>query len=313
MPTTTVERISYRGWHNAYKLSNGVVELIVTADVGPRIIFYGFRKGENLLHQVDEEIGLTGGSQFRLYGGHRLWVSPEIERTYYPDNCPVTVSQHPNITRFRAPLEEHPPGTHLQKEIDIELATSSSQVRITHRVANHEAHATTLAPWSPTMMREGGRTILPLPPRVPMDKDHYLPVGHFTIWSYTDFSDPRWTLGTSYIQLQQSASPTGRFREQMGGIYNPAGWGAYFRKNLLFIKRAAVFAGAQYPDTGCNFEVFTNSEFIELETLGPLAELRPGQTAEHVENWWLFANVADGKDDAWIDSAVLPLVNRTIA
>ena len=33
-----VERFSYRGWNNAYKLSNGSVELIVTADVGPRIL-----------------------------------------------------------------------------------------------------------------------------------------------------------------------------------------------------------------------------------------------------------------------------------
>jgi hypothetical protein len=40
---TMFERFSYRGWNNAYKLSNGVVELIVTADVGPRIVFYGFR------------------------------------------------------------------------------------------------------------------------------------------------------------------------------------------------------------------------------------------------------------------------------
>ena len=59
-----------------YKLSNGVVELVVTADVGPRILFYGFRNGENQFHEVKEDAGKNGGSEFRLYGGHRLWVSP---------------------------------------------------------------------------------------------------------------------------------------------------------------------------------------------------------------------------------------------
>ena len=97
----------------------------------------------------------------------------------------------------------------------------------------------------------------------------------------------------------------------MGGIYNPAGWGAYFRQDQLFIKRAAVIRGAAYPDFGCNFEVFTNPDFIELETLAPLVELQPGESAEHVEHWWLFDGVPSGEDDAWIDSAVLPLVQKT--
>jgi hypothetical protein len=308
-----VERSSYRGWNNAYKLSNGDVEVVVTADVGPRIIFYGFRHGENLLHEVEEDAGKTGGSAFRLYGGHRLWVSPEVERTYYPDNTPVAVSQHGNATRFTAQSEELPPGTNLQKELEIELAPTGSQVRITHRIKNDDARSTTFAPWSPTMMRAGGRVILPLSPRIAMDKDHYLPVGVFSIWSFTDFADPRWVLGTAYIQLRQLANPQGRFREQMGGVYNAAGWGAYFCRGSLFVKRAAVIGGAQYPDFGCNFEVFTNPDFIELETLGPLVELQPGEAVEHVERWWLFAGVPDGENDAWIDSAVVPLVGRTAA
>jgi len=307
-----VERIFYQGWSNAYKLSNGIVDLIVTADVGPRIISYSFHNRENLLHEIAEDAGKTGSSEFRLYGGHRLWASPEVERTYYPDNFPVEVAQHGTATRFRAQPENLPPGTGLQKELEIKLSATGSQVQITHRLRNHDKRSTRLAAWSPTIMGAGGRAILPLPPKVPMDKDHYLSVGVFGIWSYTDFADPRWTFGTSYIQLQQSASPSGRFKEQMGGIYNTAGWGAYFRNGYLFIKRATVIAGAQYPDFGCNFEVFTNLEFIELETLGPLIDLQPDQTVQHVEHWWLFDDVPSGKDDAWIDSTIVPLVNQAV-
>jgi len=306
-----VERFSYRGWNNTYTLSNGIVELVVTADVGPRIISYRFCNRENLLHEVEQDAGKIGGSEFRLYGGHRLWVSPEVERTYYPDNTAVAVSQHGNATRFTAQPEDSPPGTHLQKEIEIELAATSSEVRITHRIRNHDSRSTRLAPWSPTMMRSEGRVILPLSPRAAMDKDHYLPVGTFAIWSYTDFADPRWLFGTSFIQLHQTSRPMGRFREQMGGIFNSAGWGAYYRNGSLFIKRTDVISGAQYPDFGCNFEVFTNPEFIELETLGALVELHPGETVEHTEKWWLFADVPGGENDDWIESAVVPFVKQT--
>src|ERR1035437_5999117 len=192
---TMFERFSYRGWSNAYKLSNGGVELVVTADVGPRILFYGFRNGENMLHEVEDDAGKTGGSEFRLYGGPRLWGSPGVERKYYPDNNLVPVSQHGNATRFTAQRESVPPSTNLQKQLEIELALTGSEVRITHRIQNDDTRPTTLAPWSPTMMGAGGRAILPLSPRVAMDKDHYLPVGAFGIWSFTDFADSRWVLG----------------------------------------------------------------------------------------------------------------------
>lgn len=311
--TIMVERFSYRGWNNAYKLSNGTIDLIVTADVGPRILFYGFCNGENQFHEVDADAGTTGGSEFRLYGGHRLWVSPEVERTYYPDNTRVSVSPHGNATRFTAQREELPPGTNLQKEVEIGLATTGSQVQITQRIRNDDTRTTTLAPWSPTMMRAGGRAILPLAPRIAMDEDHYQPVGAFGIWSFTDFADTRWVLGTSYIQLRHLANPQGRFKEQMGGIYNTASWGAYFRDGYLFVKRAAVIRDVRYPDFGCNFEVFTNPDFLELETLGPLVEVQPGEVVEHTERWWLFADVPSGENDAWIDSSVLPLAMRTAA
>jgi len=306
-----VERFSYRGWNNAYRLSNDVVELVVTADVGPRIISYRFCDGENLLHEVPQDAGKTGGSDFRLYGGHRLWVSPEVQRTYYPDNAPVAVSQRGNAARFTARPEDAPPGTNLQKELEVELGETGSHVRVTHRIRNHDRNSTKLAPWAPTMLRAEGRVILPLSPRVAMDKEHYQSVGAFGIWSFTDFADPRWVFGTSFIQLRQVANPTGRFQEQMGGIFNSAGWGAYYRNGSVFIKRADVVTGAQYPDFGCNFQAFTNPEFIELETLGPLVELHPGQTVEHTEHWWLFGKVPGGENDDWIESAVVPLVMQT--
>lgn len=306
-----LERFSYRGWNNAYRLSNGIVELVVTADVGPRIISYNFCNGENLLHEVEADAGKTGGSEFRLYGGHRLWVSPEVARTYYPDNAAVAVSQHGYVARFTARTEDTPPGTHLQKELELELAATESHLRVTHRIRNHDTRPTSLAPWAPTMLRPEGRVILPLSPRIAMDQDHYLSVGAFGIWSFTDFADPRWVFGTSFIQLCQAANPTGRFKEQMGGIFNPVGWGAYYRKGSVFIKRTDVISGAQYPDFGCNFQAFTNPEFIELETLGPLLELHPGETVEHTEDWWLFSGVPNGENDDWIESALVPLVRQT--
>lgn len=302
-----VERTSYRGWANTYRISNAAVELVVLADVGPRIIYYGFLGGENIFHEIPEQAGLTGGNDFRLYGGHRLWVWPEVERTYFPDNSPVTVTHDNNVMRFTAPLEATSPGSNLQKELEIQLDEVESRVTVRHRIMNRDSRPTELAPWAPTMMRAGGRAVLPLPPRVAMDKDHFQSVGPLALWSFTDLADPRWVLGTEFIQLQQQSNPKGRFQEQMTGIFNPAGWEAYFVNGVLFVKRALVTAGAEYPDFGCNFEIFTNTEFLELESLGPKVQLGPGESTVHTEIWTLFRNVASGDDDLWIRSAVAPL------
>ncbi len=306
-----VERISYKGWENAYRISNATVELVVLADVGPRVVVYRFIGSENIFHEVEEQAGLTGGGDFRLYGGHRLWISPEVERTYFPDNSPVTARQDNGLIRFTAPVESASPGSNLQKELEIQLDEQGTRVTIHHRVTNLDSRPTELAPWAPTMMKAGGRAILPLPPRVAMDKDHFQSVGPLTLWSFTDFADSRWTLGTEYIQLQQQTNPRGRFPEQMTGLYNPAGWGVYFLNGTLFLKSAPVIAGAAYPDFGCNFEIFTNPEFLELETLGPQVELGPEESVGHTETWMLFRNVPEGTDDSWIREAIAPLAFKS--
>jgi hypothetical protein len=140
-----------------------------------------------------------------------------------------------------------------------------------------------------------------------MDTDHFQSVGPMTLWSFTDLADPRWTFGTDFIQLSHETNPRGRFREQMTGIHNPAGWGAYYTDGTLFIKRATALAKARYPDFGCNFEIFTNPEFLELETLAPIVDLGPGESTSHTETWALFRDVPAGNDDDWIRSAVVPL------
>jgi hypothetical protein len=306
-----IEKRDYHGWKNAYSLSNGVVELIALADVGPRVVHYGFCSGENQFHEFPEQAGLTGGAEFRLYGGHRLWAWPEVESTYYPDNVAVEVTEVDSGLLFSAPVETSPIGIGLRKHLKVLLSGSGTGVSLSHTIVNHGKTAARLAPWTPTVLKPGGRAILPFPPRFAMDKEHYQSVGPLTLWSFTDFSDSRWTLGREFLQLEQQQTPSGRFPEQMTGVFNPAEWGAYFRSGALFLKRASLVSGATYPDYGCNFEIFTNPEFLELETLGPVVDLLPTQSTAHTEHWWLFGNVPAGEEEGWIRDAIVPLAEQT--
>jgi len=307
-----IEKKEYRGWPNAYLLSNDVVELVVLADVGPRVVRYAFRGGENQFHEFADQAGLRGGNDFRLYGGHRLWAWPEVDRTYFPDNQPVEVVATSTGATFTAPVETASPETSLQKKISIQISERGTHVQLVHSITNLASTPTQLAPWTPTVLRPGGRAILPFPPRAAMDQDHFQSVSPLTLWSFTDFNDNRWQLGQEFLQLIQQEKPSGRFPEQMSGLFNPSEWGIYVRSGSAFLKRASVVLRAQYPDFGCNFEVFTNSEFLELETLGPIVTLQPGEVTHHKEHWWLFDGIPPISAEDSIRSALLPLVEKAV-
>lgn len=300
---TTHQRISAFGWPNCYKLANAQIELILTTDVGPRILHCGFVGGENHLGPNAANLGTTGGADWKDYGGHRLWHAPEAApRSYAPDNGPVTVEAHSGFLRFIQPTE---PSTGIQKEIEVSLAPEAAHARITHRLRNHNLWAAQLAPWALTVVARGGTAILPLPPRHPWDEKHFLPAGQLTLWSYTDLADPRWTFGEQFILLRHDPSQAAF---QKLGVRASAGWIGYARSGELFVKACSFDPQAEYPDLNTPLEVFASAEVVELETLGPLATLRPGAAVEHVEDWRLFRNVPSPRNDADVRAHVLPCI-----
>ncbi|HEC24192.1 MAG TPA: hypothetical protein ENI95_14885 [Chloroflexi bacterium] len=302
-----MERITYKGWPNCYRLSNGFVDLIVTTDVGPRIIYFGLSGEWNEFKEYEEMLGLVGGDEWRVYGGHRLWQAPEDPaRTYYPDNGPVAIEEHEGAVRLIQPVE---PPTGVQKEIDLILSPRSASVTVTHRLRNTNTWVVELAPWALSVMAPGGVAILPLPPRG-SHRDYLLPLNTIALWAYTDMSDPRWHWGRQYVMLYQDASAT---QEQKAGAMVTDGWVAYVREGHLFLKLFDYIEGASYPDLGCSAEVYTDAVMLELETLGPLARLEPGGVAEHVERWFLFRDVPTPENEADIDEYILPKAQAAMA
>jgi hypothetical protein len=301
------EKMNYSGWLNSYRLSNGKIELVVTTDVGPRIIRFGLVKQDNMMCEMPGMIGKTGGDEWRIYGGHRLWHAPEHpERTYYPDNSPVRLEEHSGFVRIVQPVE---PTTGIRKEIDIMMDERENHVKLTHRLVNRNLWQVDLAVWALSVMAPGGKVIIPLPPRGSHPKD-LLPANTMTFWSYTNMADPRWYWGEKYVMLRQDSDAS---QPQKVGFEVPAGWAAYARAGCLFLKKFAYVPGAEYPDHGCNMETFTNADMLEVESLGPITKLQPGASVEHVEDWYLFGDVLMPKNGEEVDRLILPRINTVIS
>lgn len=295
-----MEQVEYQGWKNCYRLENGKIELIITADVGPRLIRFGFIGEDNEFGEFEDMLGLTGGDEWRIYGGHRFWHAPESKpRTYFPDNYPITVEESGNIVRVIQPVET---TTGISKQIDIAIADDSPSVRVTHRLINENLWDVELAAWALSVMAKEGCAIVPQPPRG-KHEDSLLPVNSMTMWAYTDMSDPRWRWLEKYVILLQD--PIAR-KPQKVGLMTPDGWAAYIRNGHMFVKTFEFQPGRHYPDLGCSVEIFTNADMLELETLGPVERVSPGGCLEHVENWFLFRDVPSPESDSDVDKNVLP-------
>ena len=298
-----VEKTEYKGWANCWKISNGTVELVVTGDVGPRIIRFGFIGGPNLFKEFSDQLGKTGEKDFQLRGGSRVWKAPEDPvASWAPDNVPVNIRITPNGVIATEPVE---PSTQLQKEIEVSLAQSGSNVTVFYRITNHSWFPLEFSPWALTMMAQGGTIVSGFPPRGhhPQNLEATNPL---VMWAYTDFTDPRWKFTRKYLTLHQDPNTK---EAQKLGMFNPDTWAAYLLNGEVFVKRIKADPTKPYPDFGCSFETFTNNEFLEVETLGPLSKVAPGHTVELVEHWELFKDkrVAAITDDE-LDRVILPLV-----
>ena len=313
-----MEKVAYGGWPNCIRLSNGTVEVVATTDVGPRIIRYGFVGKENEFFEDPQQMGKTSANEWLAFGGHRLWLAPEAKpRSYYPDSRPIQVVEENGRIRFIQPVES---TSGIRKEIEIVLASQGTQVKVLHRLVNHNLWDIEVAPWALTVLAPRGKAIFPQEPYSPhpdipdtpgqkIDKKYYLPVRALALWSYTNLQDPRWIFTGQFIILKQDPSIA---KPQKLGLSNGQNWGAYLRNGHLFVKKTAYQPGSNYPDLGCSFETFTNAAMLELESLGPLVKLAPGAEVIHQEDWYLFEGVQAEDTDASINGQVLPKIRGII-
>lgn len=302
-----INKVIYFKQPNCYRLDNGTVEVIVTTDIGPRVICYRFVGGENILGELGPEVIVESDfGDYHLWGGHRLWHAPEASpRSYLPDDKPLAVELvGDDSVRLTQAVE---PATHIEKEMLVKLDPDGTRVTITHTLTNRGLWPVELAPWAPTIMNGGGTTIIPNEPYIP-EADKVLPARPIVVWHYTDISDPRWTFGKKYIRLRTDGNLEAQLKM---GVMNKQGWAAYLRERTLFLKRFPFLEDANYPDYGCNFETYTAGDFMEVESLGPLVKLDPDESTVHLEYWYLFGGVEAGDSEKALEAAITPLVQST--
>lgn len=300
-----IKATQYHGWE-ALALVTDSVELIIPIEIGPRIISCRVGDGPNLFYTLDDQLGGKGEDVWCLRGGHRLWHAPEaMPRTYDQDNFPIQATEISELADGSGLLLEAPNRdiAGILKTIRIETVATNT-FKVTHTLKNETLWPVECAPWALTVMPRGGYATIPLLPKGSHENE-LLPNAAWVPWAYTDLSLPLWQIHSQFIGIDTSQVQAA----QKLGLTHYPGWSAYWQPAATFVKTAPIENGARYPDMGCVFEVFCNDAILELETLGPLRSLAPGETTELVEHWGLFEHLPKPIGDEVYAEQMKPVIN----
>lgn len=268
-----IERITHGQWGQAYRLTHNDMEMIVVTEIGPRIMSFRLDGGQNVLYE--DHVGFHNGD-WRLYGGHRFWIAPETVRSFDPDNDPCEVEIEENLLR----VLQRPDVRGLQKIIEIEPDEVGGGFTVRHKVHNRIELLSVGAMWVLTCVVPN-RVLVPW--GAGSNRWHLNKVQYWSQWAghKTNVASPQWQQTNDYFLVD----PT--MEEGKAGVYTERGFMALLRTDETFIKRFAPIVGAEYPDGGCNVELYTCKHFIEMETLSPLYTYNPGMEYTHTEHWLL--------------------------
>lgn len=292
-----VKKIEFCGLKNCISVKGGEVELIVTTDIGPRIISYKGYGKDNHMKVFDDHFKDTKSKDFLAYGGHRLWHAPEVDKR---TNCADNNACKYEITTTGVTVIAPPDATNIVRGLDINI-NDSGVVVVNHILKNLNMWDIELSIWGLSQLKSQGLLATP---------NSILNTGLtcnrvVTMWPYSTMNDKRVYWGDKFITVSPDNKAISPFKY---GTSVDQGYACFFNDDQLFFKEFAYYYDADYPNQGCNFESYTNSDFIEFETLSPMFTLEAGEEAIHTEYWYLLDGVKQPKNDD--EEAILKAVDK---
>lgn len=276
---------TFRGWEECLSLGASGVQAIVAPAVGGRILHYS-ATGENILWENPSGFGKTLGSTPAGFsvGGYQCDLGPELRGV--PPHDALWIGLH----RWSAPADlkvrvtsERDLAVGMQMEKEILMEPGTGDLGLSQIMRNISDKEIAFCLWDRTLCKNDGFAFFPL------NKKSRFEAG----WSIRRGESGRYTYDGTTPQ-----SPNVRVLKDVlvarcngpatkVGADSDAGWIAYVRGRLLFVKYFPYFREGRYSDGGNSVELYFDPRVAELEPLSPEINLKPGEQYAFPEKWTL--------------------------
>lgn len=274
--------VDYFGYSDCIELKNENVRVILCPH-GARVLEYSWR-GKNSVYLDPGQRGWTYAPGTRPVDpcGGRLDIGPEMIIPRHPDLWLGKWEAEvigPRAARLTS-VKDKATGTQLIRQFSLD--PSSSKLTCTQTIKNVSNELSAWCHWSRTLAQGGGICLIPLTPhsRFPAN---YVMYGPDSSILYRP-KDPNIRVREGFLEIR------GTPQYPKLGMDSHAGWLCYLLKtDLMLVKRFPTFPDRVYNEiAGLTISIWYYKDVMcELEPIGPMERLAPGESASFAEEWWL--------------------------
>ena len=272
---TTVRTVEHHlGWRDAVVIANGQVEAVLVPSVGRLMQFRFAGASDGPLWENGKLAGKPMSpkpweASHGSFGGDKTWPAPQSVWNWPPpdvfDAAPLA---------FRLPGDGSvvltspvSPRFGIRTERQFSLMPDAPVLRVVttyERVSAGTDVPAEVSVWTITQAKDPVAMFIPVPAsgRVP------------------EGTSKQWGIPKDDLTVRDGLLRLTRDRKDSHKVGNDAGSMVWVGDREVLRIDIGLEPGATYPDEGCSAEIYTNPDptpYVELETLGPLRSLKPGQ------------------------------------
>ena len=284
-----ITRTNYHGWLEAYVMSNGKIAAVVVPAIG-RVMQFGFVGEEGVFWEnraldgriAEGHLVVWAARDWVNFGGDKTWPSPEAEwgvftsrKGWRPppafDGWSADVRFSGETLTLVTPIDPFY-GTIAERRI--QLHSSKPEMTITTTYKRERGESAWIGIWVITQLKEPAGLFAPVPRKSVFPES-------FTLLAQDP--PPSLTVTNGLIALVRNPGAA----HKIGLDADSMLWVG--EKHVLRIDSPRLRKGV-YPDKGSSTEIYTSPDplpYIELETLGPLHQMKPGDKIERVNTYTL--------------------------
>lgn len=268
--------IEYKNFGKCVRFEENGMIVMVTIDVGPRIIYFGDKQNNILKEDLERKVQVYNDAykdNWYLYGGHRLWKSPEDICTYVADNKPVSYRLNEHGGTFISNIDP-------KFDYILDIGIKKNKVYIENTIVSKSKNIESNAAWALTVMDIGGELTVNLNKK----KDDLNPQQNLVIWPYTNIYDERIKITKEKLIIQQKSG----LEPLKLGLFLNTPEAEYSLKGMKFkCKFKEENTTGKYGDFMSNMEIYTSGDILEIEGLSSMRDLKCGESVTLYEEWSL--------------------------
>lgn len=278
------ERVTYRGWADSWRLSNGTVDLVFVPKVG-RIMRFGRIGGPNVLWENEALVGKDpdpAAKNWTNFGGDKVWPAPQA-RWGWPPDADIDPGAHTvellpggRLLVIGKASKKH--GVRFAREIG--LVPTGAEASIFNMMENVSDRPVEWSVWEVAQVNDPA----------------WAEIGISRTAGLSLFDDP--TVSERGLSIKGSIPRGGATvrltRDLKTGGKIGTDSASQWARARVGDERFTIFCSkpesGAYPDKGCRQEIYSSpdpAKYMELELLSPIRTLKPRETARFTTHWRL--------------------------